>query len=168
MRQKFSNFLTIVFVMFKYKKIMVFFLYVKLYPKSCSMTILHVFLTSKLCDETFKKSCISCPQHPTCSSCHPNSHHQIPTSTQTNKAEKKVKNSMMGRRPDLTLDQRYMAIGMLTAGMRNKEVASHSQVSENTISHLSTKFRQTGSVKDVPRTGRPRKMTRREDNYILT
>ena len=61
-----------------------------------------------------------------------------------------------------------MAIGMLTAGMRNREVASHFKVSESIISRLSTKFRQTGSVKDLPRTGRPRKTTRREGNYIVT
>lgn len=75
---------------------------------------------------------------------------------------------MMGRRPGLTLDQRNVAIGMLTAGMRNKDVARHFHVNESTISRLRTKFRQTGSVKDRPRAGRPRKTTRREDNYIVT
>ena len=59
---------------------------------------------------------------------------------------------MMGRRPGLTLDQRNMAIEMLVAGMRNKEVAGHFQVSQSTISRLSTKFRQTGSVNDILRT----------------
>ena len=70
--------------------------------------------------------------------------------------------------PSLTLDQRNMAIGMLTAGMKNKEIARHFQVSESTISRLRTKFHQTDSVKDLPRTGRPRKTTRREYNCIVT
>lgn len=74
----------------------------------------------------------------------------------------------MGRRPGLTLDQRNVAIGMLTAGMMVKQVAQHFQVSESAISRLRTKFQQTGSVKDRPRSGRPRKTSRREDNYIVT
>lgn len=37
----------------------------------------------------------------------------------------------MGRRPELTLDQRKMAIGMLTGGMMVKEVAQHFCASEN-------------------------------------
>lgn len=74
----------------------------------------------------------------------------------------------MGRRPGMTLDQRNMAIGMLTAGRKNKDVARHFQVSESSISRLRAKFRQTGSVKDRPRTGRPRKTTGREDNYMVT
>ena len=74
----------------------------------------------------------------------------------------------MGHRPGLTLDQRNMTIGISTAGMKNKEIVRHFQVSKSSISRLRTKFRQTGSVNDLPRTGRPRKTTRREDNYIVT
>ena len=32
---------------------------------------------------------------------------------------------MMGHRPDSTLDQRSIVIGMLTAGMINKQIAIH-------------------------------------------
>ena len=74
----------------------------------------------------------------------------------------------MGRRPWLTLDQRNVAIGMLTGGMRVKEVALRFIVNESAISRLRAKYRQTGTVKDRPRPSRPRKTTRREDNYIVT
>ena len=74
----------------------------------------------------------------------------------------------MGCRPGLTLDKRNVAIGMLTGCMRVKEVAQRFRVSESAISRLRAKYRQTGTVIDRPRPGRPRKTTRREDNYIMT
>ena len=74
----------------------------------------------------------------------------------------------MGRRPGLPLGQRNMAIGMLTGGMMVKDVAQHFHVSESAISRLRTKYRQTGTIKDRTRPGRPRKTTRRGDNFIVT
>ena len=41
-------------------------------------------------------------------------------------------------------------------------------MSESAIFRLRTKYRQTGTVKDRPRPGRPRKTTRRENNFIVT
>ena len=49
-----------------------------------------------------------------------------------------------------------------------KEVAQQFHVSESAISRLRTKYRQTGTIKDRPRPARPRKTTRREDNFIVT
>ena len=57
---------------------------------------------------------------------------------------------------------------MLTGGVMVKEVAKHFHVSESAISRRRTKYRQTCTVKDRPRPGRPRKTTRREDNFIVT
>ena len=73
----------------------------------------------------------------------------------------------MGCRPALTLDQRNMAIVMLTGGVTVKEIAQHFHVRESAIARLRTKYRQTGTIKDKPRPGRPRKTTRREDNFIV-
>ena len=53
----------------------------------------------------------------------------------------------MGRRPGLTLDLRNMTIGMLTIGMKNKEIARQFHVSESSIYRLRTKFRQTAVLK---------------------
>ena len=74
----------------------------------------------------------------------------------------------MGRRQAMTLEQRHTAIGMLAGGMRAREVAGHFNVHESTISRLKIRHQQTGNVCDRPRSGRPRKTTPREDNYILT
>ena len=74
----------------------------------------------------------------------------------------------MGRRPGLTLERRQMAIGMLAAEMSVRDVARHFGVTERTMSNLKRKFRETGTVKDRPRSGRPRKTTPAEDRYIVT
>ena len=54
---------------------------------------------------------------------------------------------MMGRRPDSTLGKRKLVIGMLSAGMKNKQIARHFQACACTISSLRTKIRQIGSRK---------------------
>ena len=62
----------------------------------------------------------------------------------------------MGRRPDSMLGKRKIVIGMLTAGMINKQIARHFQACERTIFSLRTNICQMGSAV------RPRKTTRRE------
>ena len=47
-----------------------------------------------------------------------------------------MKHSTMGRRPDSTLDKRNIVIGMLTAGMMNKQVTRHFQACQCMISSL--------------------------------
>ena len=77
----------------------------------------------------------------------------------------------MGRRPGMTLmtfEQRDRAIGMLTAGMSERDVAGHFKRHESTISRLLNTFQQTGNVVDRPRSGRPRKTTPREDRFLKT
>ena len=71
--------------------------------------------------------------------------------------------SVMGRHTDSSLNQRIIVIGMLTAGMMNKQIARHFQACECTISSLGTKIRQMGSVKNRHHADRPRKTTRKED-----
>ena len=51
----------------------------------------------------------------------------------------------MGRRPGLTLDQRNVAIGMLTGGMMVKDVAQHFRGSESAISRF-----RLSTVKQAP------------------
>ena len=74
---------------------------------------------------------------------------------------------MMGHRPDSTLGKRKIVIGMLTAGMMNKQIVRHFQACESTISSLRTKIRQIGSVEksktmptDQVRTPEERTLTR--------
>ena len=54
----------------------------------------------------------------------------------------------MGRRPDSTIGKRKIVIGMLSAGMINKQIASHFQAVDCTISSLRTRIRQIDSVEN--------------------
>ena len=54
----------------------------------------------------------------------------------------------MGRRPDSTLSKRKIVIGMLTAGMVNKQIVRHFKACESSISSVITKTRQMGSVEN--------------------
>ena len=68
--------------------------------------------------------------------------------------------------PRLPENTRLRAVGMIQAGSSQGEVARQLGVHRNTISALCARFRQTGSVADGQRTGRPRVTSRRQDNYI--
>ena len=110
---------------------------------------------------------ITCPA----STCRPSPktfHCLIRTCTKTSKLEEKLKIPTIGRRHDLTLDQRNIVIGMLTAGTMKKQIARHFQACECTISSLRTKSSQTGSIKNRYHPDRPRKTTRREDINNVT
>jgi len=72
----------------------------------------------------------------------------------------------MGKNRSMTLEQRNRALSMLEAGKAVTHVARNIGVSHCTISRLRTKFNASGSLKDRPRTGRPRKTTANEDRYI--
>jgi len=72
----------------------------------------------------------------------------------------------MGKNRSMTLEQRNRSLGMLEAGMAVTHVARNIGVSHCTIARLWTKFNAPGSLKDRPRTSRPRKTTANEDRYI--
>ncbi len=57
-------------------------------------------------------------------------------------------------------------IGQLDAGVNQGDVARRFGVSQSTVSRLRQKFRDTGDVKDRPRSGRPRVTTPQQDRYI--
>jgi len=58
------------------------------------------------------------------------------------------------------------AIGMLEGGMAVNDVAVSFGVHRTTIWRLAQRFRTTGTVKDRPRSGRPKRLTSREERYI--
>jgi len=68
--------------------------------------------------------------------------------------------------PRLNNEQRNQAIGMLQAGTDVNQVAGAFGVHRTTISRLRDKFANTGSVKDRPRPGQPRKSTAQDDRSI--
>jgi len=68
----------------------------------------------------------------------------------------------------MTLFERQRAVGMLEAGMSLTDVALQFIRHVSTIHRLRHRLQGTGSVKDRPRSGRPRKTTPREDRFIVT
>lgn len=74
----------------------------------------------------------------------------------------------MGKRPGLSENKRQRAIGMLTAGCSQRDVAQEFNVHPSTICRLWNRFRTTGNVSDRQRSGRPRKTTVRQDRFIVT
>ena len=68
--------------------------------------------------------------------------------------------------PRLNESDRNRAIGQLEAGVTISEVARRFNVQRRVIRNLRTRFEQTGSTNDLPRTGRPRVTTPKEDRYI--
>lgn len=68
--------------------------------------------------------------------------------------------------PRLTIEQRGRAYGMLESGMTRTQVARFFGVSPSTVSRNVRRYRQTGHFKDLPRSGRPRVTSVRQDRYV--
>ena len=68
--------------------------------------------------------------------------------------------------PHLTENQRHQALGMLQAQLSIFEVARRFNVNRIVIRKLSIRYQATGLTSDRPRSGRPRRTTAAEDNYI--
>ena len=74
----------------------------------------------------------------------------------------------MPQRRRLSMDVRNRAVGMLQAGMTQINVARRIGVSPSVIHRLISRFTQTNSTADRPRTGRPRCTTPAQDCYLRT
>ena len=57
-------------------------------------------------------------------------------------------------------------IGMLAGGMTVNDVAVIFGVHRTIIFRIAQRFRTTGTAKDRPRSGRPKRLTPREERYI--
>lgn len=66
----------------------------------------------------------------------------------------------------LSNEQRLRAIGQIEAGRSFKDIAADLGVHRSTICRLNHKYRETGSVNDLPRPGQPRVTTARQDRAI--
>ena len=74
----------------------------------------------------------------------------------------------MGRRPELSINDRNIAFGHHEAGTRFANVARSFEGNESTIYCLQACFRQSGSEKERPRSGRPRITPPREVRLMVT
>ena len=68
----------------------------------------------------------------------------------------------------LSNQQRARAVGMLEDGVNQAVVAREFGVHRSTIGLLQSKFRETNTVADRPRAGRPRVTTLRQDRTTYT
>ena len=69
-------------------------------------------------------------------------------------------------RRKLTIPERWQDVGMHNGGFSHRRVADHFRANHSIIVRLMQRFRQMGNVTDLPRAGRPRKTTPREDRLI--
>ena len=69
--------------------------------------------------------------------------------------------------PRLSDQDRAIAIGLLQTNTPVKQVARTMGVCPKAIRDLRQKFQQTGQVKDLPRSGRPKITTVRENRLIV-
>ena len=68
--------------------------------------------------------------------------------------------------PRLSNEERLRAIGMLEAGMVQRQVARIMGCQQRTISKLIGRYHEKGTVADRPHSGRPKVITPREEHYI--
>ena len=66
----------------------------------------------------------------------------------------------------LSVEERARALGRLEAGIHPENVANQSSVHHSTSFRLRQRHLTTGTVSDRPRSGQPKCMTQREDQYI--
>ena len=66
----------------------------------------------------------------------------------------------------LNCEQKLLVVGQIQAGRRKGDVARHFGISARTVTRILAKFNYTGTVKDLPQSGRPRVTTQREDAFI--
>jgi len=81
-----------------------------------------------------------------------------------NKKNERVK--FYGHAMKLSNEQRTRAVEMLEAGVNQAVIAREFGVHRSTKCRLQSKFRETNTVADRPRAGRPRVTTLRQDRTI--
>ena len=71
-------------------------------------------------------------------------------------------------RHTVTLQERLHAVAMIQTGLSHRHVALVLNRDCRVIDRLWNIFTHTGSVTDMPRSGRPRYTSARQDRYIVT
>ena len=73
---------------------------------------------------------------------------------------------MPGRR-HLPQETRWQIIGMNRTGMSCRAIGENLNTNHSVVSRLVPKHAETGHVRDRPRSGRPKKTSRRDDRALL-
>jgi len=74
----------------------------------------------------------------------------------------------MRRRSGVSINDRNIAFGFLKGGSRAYDVAHRFGCNERTINRLQQRILHTGSINDLPWSGKPRITTPLEDRYMVT
>ena len=61
-----------------------------------------------------------------------------------------------------------MILGMHMAGKSMRDISTHFNIHRNTVSNTIKKYRENGTTKNRPKSGRPRITTPAQDRYIRT
>ena len=73
----------------------------------------------------------------------------------------------MNRRHELSECDRAQIVGQIRLGLKQSDVAETFNITQSAVSKICSKFRNHGHVKNLPRPGRPRVTTRREDRHMV-
>src|SRR3978361_1565519 len=65
-----------------------------------------------------------------------------------------------------SVEERSQIIGQVDVGVSDSDLMKRWGMHKNTLSNLKKKYEKTGSVKDLPRSGRPRETSEREDRHL--
>lgn len=75
---------------------------------------------------------------------------------------------LFNKMPNLSSHQRSLIIGMAQAGRPYIDIARQLNIHRNTVSNTVRRFQATGSIQELPRSGRPRVTDAQDDLYIRT
>ncbi|GBL77221.1 hypothetical protein AVEN_12828-1 [Araneus ventricosus] len=73
----------------------------------------------------------------------------------------------MGRKKQISIDIRKLTICHWKRGSFERKIGEIVNVSKSTVHNIISKYKKTKSVKNRPRTGRPRRFTEREERWIV-
>ena len=72
----------------------------------------------------------------------------------------------MLKKKELTIIERGIIIGLHKAGESERAISKKTGYSKTAIHHIITKFNETGLLINVPRRGRPKKLTERDKWHL--
>lgn len=68
---------------------------------------------------------------------------------------------------EISSQTKIQFIGAVNAGQTVAAAARHYGINESSARNISTRFRNTGSVENLPRSGRPRALTDADKRYLI-
>lgn len=73
----------------------------------------------------------------------------------------------MGKRKELSLDIKNFIVDQYKKGKSLRNIGDLVNIKHSTVQYIVNKYKNKGSVENVPRTGRPKKVSRREVSLVI-